>query len=137
MIAKVIIVPKHIGEKDFLEYMKRSHNLDGIKFNKSNLYKINNIMMKMDNYAFEFGNYQSVISSILKSLGKGSPDFLLYTTKNFLLCEFKSHNDSLSPTQILWFDLHSKLPLAIAIAGNPYNVQKNPEFIEEESRIIA
>jgi len=137
MIAKVIMVPKHIVEKDFLEYMKRNHNIDGIKFNKSNLYKIGNIMSKMDDYAFEWGDYQSTTSKIFRALGKGSPDFLLYTNKNFLLCEFKSHNDSLSPNQILWFDAHSDLPLAIVIAGNPDNVQKDKKAYEEEKSIIA
>jgi len=137
MIAKVISIPEFITEKTFLEYMRTSHNLNGIKFNKSNFHKIGEIMSEMEDYAFKWSDYQSVTSRILRSFGKGSPDFLVYNKKHFMLCEFKTKNDPLSPTQIFWFDSHSDLPLGIIIAGNPDYVQEKENLDEDDKSIIA
>jgi hypothetical protein len=115
-MIELYTIEEDIFEKDFPKYIN-TKGYECIRLINKNSAKIKRVLNKlMTEHDYKIGWLIKDIKELyFQELFKtGSPDFIIYNTSSFYLCEFKSKNDGLSNVQIYWLHKHKTWPLLIA-----------------------
>lgn len=130
MIARIILIPEEIKERDFPDWiMCKDKRIEVIKFDTDHMNLIIYCIEKIKDYSSKKEYYKRIIDRLSFSESLGAPDFFVTNGETFFLAEFKSYRDKLSQEQIIWFEKNQDLPLAIIMAYSSNIELKDKQYL--------